>query len=322
VDTLIFVDIDGVLNVGISDPGNRPLEFSTANYNRAQGSWNSRHESEHRGSIERLISTHSRELGHGEGGTYGKFLSEGSTGLSDALVERLANLLEAAGKNRMVVISSTWRLPQHRARVQRLEDAVSRHMNSRFSFDSRTSLVPDNTPEQRLRTIGDFVQDFCDQRPIDESKDLRILVLEDFHITPLGNWSCEGEMMDGVATVERYIQSRSGHTQAAVKLVHTYDEWKTPEGTLVKVGGGLTLAHICAARNFLGLDCAFCGRPPSPDKVELVMEPEVPGAEEDGVTVKETGEQVVTLPLAAGVAWLRVRNFFAVNSRPVMTVAN
>lgn len=329
VDTILFVDVDGVLNVGVNDPGNRPLEFSTANYTRAQSSWATRHESEHRASIERLVATYRRELGHGEGGTYCKFLSESSTGFSDVLVERLAGLIQAAGKKRMVVISSTWRLPQHRARVRRLEDAISNHLGSKFTFDARTAPIADSTPEQRLKTIGDFLSEYCEQRAAELPPDLRVLLLEDFHITALGSWSCDGETVESADAVERYLESRSGAKQVTVKLVHCFDEWTSAEGTYVKVGCGLTLEHVCQANRFLGVGCSFCGRPPSPKKVEVTEElahpPEADKlTDEDKLPVKSTDDPIpVTLPLAAGVAWLRARGFFAVNSRAaVMTVAN
>jgi hypothetical protein len=326
VDTILFVDVDGVLNVGVNDPGNRPLEFSTANYTRAQSSWATRHDSEHRASIERLVATHRRELGHGEGGTYGKFLSESSTGFSDTLVARLAGIIKAAGKKRMVVMSSTWRLPQHRARVRRLEDAISNHLGATFTFDARTAPFSDSTPEQRLRTIGDFLTEYCEQHAA-VLPSLRVLLLEDFHITSLGSWSCNGEVVDCAEAVERYLESRSGAKQVTVKLVHCFDEWTSAEGTYVKVGCGLTLEHVCQANRFLGLGCSFCGRPSSPKKVEVTEErahqPEADKLTDgDELPIKNTEDPMpVALPLAAGVAWLRARGFFAVNSR-AMAFAN
>mmetsp|Transcript_77864 Transcript_77864/g.242583 ORF Transcript_77864/g.242583 Transcript_77864/m.242583 type:complete len:260 (+) Transcript_77864:104-883(+) len=160
----------------------------------------------------------------------------------------------------MVVLSSLWQRPQHRERRERLERAISEQLGSPFAFDARTGPRDESTAPGRLRAIGDFLSDLCAWRAeLGGDAGLRVLVLEDFHITALDGWPCDGEPMESTAAVERYLQQRAlSPMDLSVKLIHTYDEWRTPSGLLMQVGAGLTLHHYCQAARFLGSSCGVC----------------------------------------------------------------
>jgi len=127
-DTLIFVDVDGVLNIGIFDPTGRPLELSTHNVETALKHWGVREGHSQRDCIERIVEVYSHEVGHGEASTYEEFLADPKSGVSAVLVGRLARIITTAqeGSNNVeVVLSSSWRKPQHAVRVGALEGVLS-----------------------------------------------------------------------------------------------------------------------------------------------------------------------------------------------------
>jgi hypothetical protein len=167
------------------------------------------------------------------------------------LVARLARLIEAAGPRCKVVLSSTWRLPKHVQRAGMVEAALSRHLGRHFAFDARTAIRDDRTPELRLQCIADFAAEHCKRAPT-SVKQLRALVLEDFHTTPFGTWHCGLKKMDSADAVEKHLRSRlPAHIDASVRLIHTYDEWTTSAGLVVQIGCGLTGGHLKRALDFL-----------------------------------------------------------------------
>jgi hypothetical protein len=252
-DTLIFVDIDGVLNIGIGDPDGAPLQFSEDNSERALARWDQRHglPSSQRIAVERIVETYSHEVGPCENAPYAKFLSAPDTALNDLLVGRLARIIEAAGPRCQVVLSSTWRMPRHMRRARQVEAALSRHLGRYFAFDARTAIRDDSTPELRLQCIADFAAEHCRKAPW--VKQLRMLVLEDFHTTPFGTWRCGWQKMCSADAVEQYLRSRvPASVDASARLVHTYDEWTTDGGLFVQLGCGLTKIHFDRALDFLG----------------------------------------------------------------------
>mmetsp|Transcript_73866 Transcript_73866/g.208509 ORF Transcript_73866/g.208509 Transcript_73866/m.208509 type:complete len:296 (+) Transcript_73866:29-916(+) len=261
IDTLLFVDVDGVLNIGIGDPGDAAVYFNGDNVQKAQQLWE-----EGKGQsgelVERLISTYNREV-HGEGATCAKFLSSQKVHVSPELLSRLATIIQAAGDECTVVLSSTWRHPKHAKRVRLLEEALSSDLGYAFTFHARTSLVPDNKyPYERLRTIGDFVEEYGKQHPGSSQHKWRVLVLDDFHIHALdGGWSLDGALMDSVGAAEAYLRTRipASPDSVPVKIVHTFESWTTPSGLDMRVGIGLTQEHLCSAMKFLtGKPCPHC----------------------------------------------------------------
>jgi len=256
VDTWLFVDLDGVVNVGIRDDEGGMLDFNPTNLRRAKkgpgffccpGNPSAR----------RLLSVANCELDHGEDATYTKLLSSSQLYASETLVERLAQLISAAGNRRKIVLTSRWRLPQYAERVLQIEDAISTYLGKPFSFDDRTPPCQDTQVDQRLSLIGSYIAEHCN--PSEQGQHVRVLVLEDFHATPLSGWKCDGVSMSSAYAVEQYLRGRFKDPSAAsVRLLHTYDEWKTKEGLLVQIGAGLTMKHFCKGLHFLGQQCEYC----------------------------------------------------------------
>lgn len=257
-ETLLFVDVDGVLNVGILDPGRAILSFSIANVTQALQASKAQAGGPVRGAAAKIVSTYRREVGHGEDSTYAKFISS-SLEVSDVMIGRLAQLIHAAGDNCTVVLSSSWRHPQHEGRVQRLEEALSAPLGKKFRFHARTALVEDRSPGMRLRAIGDFVSQRSRRCACPWTR-YRVLVLDDFHVSAMDGWRCDGARVDSTAAAEKYLQSRMpGHGDSSARVVHTFDKWTTPSGLAVRVGAGLTSEHFCSAMHFLSGDrCPHC----------------------------------------------------------------
>lgn len=257
--TLIFVDVDGVLNVGVRDPGHSPILLSSGNIGRASRLAKYQQVPD---MAERIIAVCNRELGHGESGTYSQFQTSSDVSVSTVFVERLAQLIKVAGSRRLVVLSSTWRKKEYAGRVGMLEEALSVNLDEPFCFDATTppDKEPTGSPEERLRNIGDFIESYCAN--LDETAGLiRVLVLEDFAITDMGAWSCDGIRMEFVQTAERYLQRRCPSSiNLSVRLVHTFDSWISSNGVQVDVGSGLTQEKFCQAMMFLNACCEYCGR--------------------------------------------------------------
>jgi hypothetical protein len=251
-ETLIFVDVDGVLNIGLRDDGNTPLLFSDSNVAAAlRPRSKSAATSSEQQCLEKLFSVYNHQL-DGEGATYGKLAASSSTQVSDELVGRLVKIIQAAGRGAKVVLSSTWRLPRHSTRANTLEEAIGRHLGCRFKFHSRTRICREICASDRLTVVGDYIADYVEQRPARQTGQIRVLVLEDFCISPMGCWACEGKRMDSCADVERYLEARAGRSCTVnAKLIHMYDEWQTDSGLTVHVGAGLTMRFLNEALDFL-----------------------------------------------------------------------
>jgi len=259
-ETLIFVDVDGVLNLAVRDPEDAaPVGLSHENIDVARKVWAMR-KRRLRGEpmIERILDVHDRKLeeGEGEAATYAKLAHREAVGLSDVLVERLARLIRTAPCC-TVVLSSTWRMPEHKFRVQRLEAALGHHLGSpRWAFHARTSLAPERGATERLQRIGDFVVDHLARGR--GRRELRVLVLDDFMVNAFHGWPCGGCPMDSCEAAERYLSDRAARglgrepaCDLAVRVIHTYDEWTTASSLFVQVGTGLTIGHFRRAESFL-----------------------------------------------------------------------
>jgi len=254
VETLIFLDIDGVLNVAAKDPGSNPPTFNASNVAHAMNLCK-------RGPTRELIAekllilrdTH-REL---DNLSYGELMSRSDLDVSDVLVERFAQIVKAAGPRGRVVLCSSWRKPKHVQRVRDLEALVSKHMGYTFAFFDRTSIdSADTNAQQRLVCIGDFLEKYCSaKRP----SQLRVMVLEDFLITPVRGWTCGKVPVNSVSDAERYLQSRGlQNSCVTAKLIHTYQEWLAPKSAHYSkpmqmiCGVGLGTEHVSDAMGFLG----------------------------------------------------------------------
>mmetsp|Transcript_57967 Transcript_57967/g.114958 ORF Transcript_57967/g.114958 Transcript_57967/m.114958 type:complete len:323 (+) Transcript_57967:87-1055(+) len=265
-ETLIFVDVDGVLNVGVFDQGNAPVAFNQTNLQLAL-----KLEGQNNILADRIRSVAGMEV-EGEHATYEKFVAE-PCDLSQLLVGRLAQLIGQAGSSCSVVLSSSWRKPKHAKRVQTLETFIGKHLGRPFQFDDRTELREESGGAMdRLQVLGDYTQDFCRKRRGSALK-LRVLVLEDFCITPLdGGLKCQGVSIGSPEAAERYLLSRAkGSSAVSVRMIHTYDKWITDQGLPVAIGTGLTMKHFSRALQFLdGMSSNSDGHPSSDDGHKLL----------------------------------------------------
>ncbi|CAK0847557.1 unnamed protein product, partial [Prorocentrum cordatum] len=265
IDTVLFVDIDGVLNFVVVERADNAIHFSSTIADHALLCWHSHWhglEPAVRNRVEVLVSTHRRAQGHGCR-EYAELASCPRSNLSAVLVGRLAQVIEQAGERCLTVLTSTWRKPEHSARVAGLEEELARHLGRPFQFGARTPLcTEDGSPGTRLKCIGDFLKALCDGGR--SGGRLRVLVLEDdFHYSSFG-WQCGAKSIRCAEDAERFLTSKipphilKNKILAAARVVHTYDEWRTPSGLPVRAGTGLTAARFCEALAFLGGHCEVC----------------------------------------------------------------
>jgi len=253
VDTVVFVDVDGVLNVGIKDPPLNPLLLSTSNVSKAVRCDG--------GLSAKVVDVCERlQQGQAPGGSaaYAELASDARTGVSEVLIGRLTEMLRGAGEGRLVVLTSSWREPRHRHMVNRLEERVSHALGEPFHFDDTTEICRDNSPARRLVCIGDYISSHCSAW----QRSAKALVLDDFHINPLRGFSVEDRAVQGAADAEAYLRSRAAPASGlSVLLVHPFDQWTTAEGLLVQIGSGLSPQDVERAVAFLAGGGAFSRQP-------------------------------------------------------------
>jgi len=252
-ETFIFVDVDGVLNVGIRDQEDAPLLFNQANKEFALSQQGKRQPRQHdENCVQRLLAVAQQSL-PSEEGSYSDLACTQGSHICEALARRLAQVIVAGGERCTVVLSSNWRKPQHANRVRKLEAEVSKHLDCTFTFDARTAPANERNASDRLRCIGDYVESLCGPNGrFHDGRPLRCLLLEDFFITPLNGWACGNARIDSTAAAEAYLKSRaSASANIQAKLVHTYHEWKSPTGLRVQIGAGLSHTFAKQAFEFL-----------------------------------------------------------------------
>mmetsp|Transcript_9503 Transcript_9503/g.33666 ORF Transcript_9503/g.33666 Transcript_9503/m.33666 type:complete len:344 (-) Transcript_9503:214-1245(-) len=253
-ETVIFVDVDGVLNIGVKDKsGESPLVLNESN----RGHADTLAAGKDGASIEvaaRLLSVYHRSTG-GTGSTYSDYMAAGSSDLSSSLVRHLAQIIQMAPQPCQVVLSSSWRKPHHGGRVLRLEAMLSKHLGRKFSFDAGTRQCSEHTAADRLACIGDYVETLCSKfgNRYSTQSPLLVLLLEDFFVQPFNGWLLEDAgRMNCVGDGEKYLEQRAGaRGLVRAKIVHTYDEWETAKGLRIQVGAGLTDVFFAQAEAFL-----------------------------------------------------------------------
>uniref|UniRef100_A0A6U6N6L6 Uncharacterized protein n=1 Tax=Zooxanthella nutricula TaxID=1333877 RepID=A0A6U6N6L6_9DINO len=254
VDTVLFVDIDGVLNVGIRDHGNAPLLLNDSNVKTAlmYKDYPFKGASAEQECITKVASVVDRCLGNDKSaGTYRDLACGSKEHCSSVLVERLAEIIRAAG-DASIVLSSNWRRPKYANRVRSLEKEVSVALGSEFKFDARTEDFEETGASDRLYCIGNYVRRLCAERERAGVRGpLRALLLDDFFVSPLDGWGCGGATVYSTAEAEGYVRRCAPEGAADVKLVHCYDEWRTDAGLRVQVGTGLTQEDVKTAKAFL-----------------------------------------------------------------------
>jgi hypothetical protein len=245
IDTLILVDVDGVLNVGLKDPDcPAPLVFDMKNVKIA---FERRVEppTAIRNIIERLISVAERPLQkvNGECATYMDIVSHPTMSLSRTLLLNLTDIISAAGDRCGFVLSSMWRKPGKEAQVRTLEMHLSTFLGEKFCFNGRTPLRDEHGAVDRLETLGDYLSALQAKRSKDAPR-LRVLVLDDFSITPLDGWSCQDFTIESTNDMEAYLSYRAGGDMD-VRVLHTYEQWfKGDDDVPVQVGMGLQRQHV------------------------------------------------------------------------------
>lgn len=239
IDAVVFVDIDGVLNVKVSsgelvnkDNIDKLERMKKSNSQALQGEV-----------AKRLLAACSRRA-PGEDKTYSDICKD-SNSTVDVYVERLSKIISAAGSSAMIVLSSTWRRPEFANQLRRLEVAISKHLRSNFTFECKTGPLEDQDGGERIWDIAEFLAEHCTQRSV------KVLVIDDFNCSAL-KWSCNGQVVTSAHDVERFLEGcLPTSTVSSVKLVHTYDEWKSSDGMLVQLGSGITKKHFDRAMRFL-----------------------------------------------------------------------
>lgn len=298
-DSLIFVDVDGVLNIGVRDGRGAPLLLNDANVNVATRTEDPKFCKAYRESIAKLSSVAKR---------YGDLACIGTEECSGVLIDRLVSILRPAlGGKQMVVLSSKLRQPKYAGRVLRLQHDISERVGCSFEFDARTEPATETLPVDRLRCIGRFVKKHCGRNRGSQAGPLRILVLDDFFVKPLDGWTINGARMREAEDVEAYLRKCApAEMDVRVKLVHCYQEWETEDGQghRVEAGVGLSDDDVREALAFLGGPAAPQPQPPAGARPEGLP----PRRRSAGWAAARTRFRPLSTPLpepAGGTMWVR-----------------
>lgn len=225
VTTKILLDVDGVLNASYRYMG-RVFLVNSANIDSAR-SWT---------------------------GTEGRVLTPCTTfaanesGISEVFVRRLALLIKKTEPCPEVILSTSWRHPRHSVRLEALRMAIQKYLGRHFMWSGATPLRKELNAADRLESMAAYLSDMG-TKPSDV---VRVLVLDDFLVTPFDGWSCDDAKMTSPEAAEEFLLSHCrGFGSVAVKVVHTFEEVLTAEGQTVQAALGLTREHYTTALNFL-----------------------------------------------------------------------
>lgn len=140
--------------------------------------------------------------------------------------------------------------------VTRLERLISKFMGRRFAFES-TKLCSQCDGRSRLRSIGNAVSKLRRRRT--SIRPLSVMVFDDFFNTDFSEGAMDMGDMEIRSPEEaadyikqRYIDAAdSADSPIRCAVIHTYSHMVTPEGFVVHIGTGLTLDFVSKAENFL-----------------------------------------------------------------------
>mmetsp|Transcript_44172 Transcript_44172/g.127560 ORF Transcript_44172/g.127560 Transcript_44172/m.127560 type:complete len:310 (-) Transcript_44172:140-1069(-) len=252
-DTLVYVDVDGVLNVGIRDLDAASLALNERNCRTALRLAGSGANAEVQDSVRRLMSVMRHGLESANNGSYEDLLPTGQHHCPQLLLVRFARILRLVGHPRCVVLSSNWRHPTHASKVAALENDISAVLGEPFAFDTSTALGQESSADQRLACIAEHLAGECERRGRGGS--LKVIVLDDFGMTPFDGWTCHGVPMHSPSDMEVYLRSRAWmaapNLNVSVRLVHCFVEWHEQNDLLVQVGCGLTEADVLLVKDFV-----------------------------------------------------------------------
>ncbi|CAE8629590.1 unnamed protein product, partial [Polarella glacialis] len=161
--TIIFLDVDGVLNIGAKDSGSAPLMLGARDVAMALKLQEQGFTGRGSDSVRRLLAVSRSLVGHGEEETrtYRSFANRTDVDVSTILSSRLVALIQAAGQTGQVsvVLTSSWRKPQYRIRRLALEQILSQQLQRAFTFDDVTHMLDrEKLAGDRLKVIGDYLQ--------------------------------------------------------------------------------------------------------------------------------------------------------------------
>lgn len=119
-DTILFVDVDGVLNVGIYDPFDAPILLKSSELSVAREIVAMDYRGFDSATAYKICALANAPADEDAKGTTFEALASQDQ-LSKVLVGRLSELIQDAGPKCHVVLSSSWRKRQHLKRREKLE---------------------------------------------------------------------------------------------------------------------------------------------------------------------------------------------------------
>lgn len=235
--TKIILDVDGVLNMSYRDKGRAAL-LTPANVGTVQ-------------SIIQGGSPHGplSATGHPMEASVIDSVAVVETGLADIFVKRLAELIKRTYPEPEVILSSCWRQPSYRDKMESIRRQIGKALGREFRWGGVTPLRRESQPQDRLCSIGAFVANMTlEMKPLSE---VRLLVLDDFFLTPFNGWICDRAKISSVDDAEAYLLSCcQGPGTVSVKVVNTYEELRTDGQQRLQAAFGLTPEHLEAAVDF------------------------------------------------------------------------
>lgn len=153
--TVIFLDIDGVLNVSARDEMGALL-ISEENIQKARTVLRNGSGPPDVNSARKIIALSKRREGRqGSGDTLGT-RTVNEYGFCEEYVDRFVAILEATSPTPQVVLSSSWRRIDKWG-AEALRAAIEQRLGRDFDWAGVTSARKDNTPQDRLKCIGDYI---------------------------------------------------------------------------------------------------------------------------------------------------------------------
>jgi len=259
-ETLIFLDVDGVLNVGIPDPGGA-VSCNKANMLAARRYLKKGVKND---LPERFLGVmRMQTTSDNAGPTFGDFLARSDIDICDVFVHRLVKILRAVGRKRRVILSSSWRMTKSSRRREKLEYIIGGYLRERFRFDDTTALEYEAGGHDRLRLIGDYIKTYCSR--MQNKTTAHVLVLDDFYYLPIQDFICGDTQINSLRAAEAYLEGCAPSTiTASVRIIHTYKSVSLPSGMNVRIGTGMIQQHLADALEFVGTSPSFVDDATSP----------------------------------------------------------
>lgn len=266
MDTILFVDVDGVLNVGIYDPFDAPILLKSSELSMAREIVAMDYRGFDSATAYKICALAATPTDPESTTTFEALASHDQ--LSKVLVGRLSELIEEAGPKCHVVLSSSWRKKQHLKRRERLEQDLSEALGRYFTFHDVTQLTPELHAGDRLQAIRSYLQDFACANLC--GAELKVIVVDDFFLSPLSYADpfriTNGELHTLEEVEDFLLQPLSDMgVEASAKVLHCYRKVTTTNGLVLQVGMGLSNGLLKDAKEFLS----------NPNSPEAIKKPPV-----------------------------------------------